>query len=259
MKQTPVKQDIVVVMMLLGISAPAFSAPAIDFTNLGSYSTFNAGQHDTATVDGVQIDGFVYTGGTSFVQDRGYLWLRNNTDDHGFGYCSAGESCGAANTTGNGDANELSNESRKTEIIRLTRPSGESWSNIWVSSLDSGGTNNNETGTFYWSNSATPNLSTMTGITFSHGQLAGADEASIYAYLMAHGFNDVNANYLFFRAGSYDTFGHALNGTNNDYLVWGVNVAAVPEPEIYVMMGIGLALMILVARRKREPQDCAAI
>ena len=258
MKQTPVKQDIVVVMMLLGISAPAFSAPAIDFTSLGSYSTFNAGQHDTATVDGVQIDGFVYTGGTSFVQDRGYLWHRNNTDDHGFGYCSAGESCGAANTTGNGDANELSNESRKTEIIRLTRPSGESWSNIWVSSLDSGGTNNNETGTFYWSNSATPNLSTMTGITFSHGQLAGADEGSIWSLVSGHGF-DPNANYLFFRAGSYDTFGHALNGTNNDYLVWGVNVAAVPEPEIYVMMGIGLALMILVARRKREPQDCAAI
>ena len=37
-----------------------------------------------------------------------------------------------------------------------------------------------------------------------------------------------------------------------------IGVTAVPEPEIYAMMGIGLALIGFVARRKRELQDRAA-
>jgi hypothetical protein len=37
-----------------------------------------------------------------------------------------------------------------------------------------------------------------------------------------------------------------------------LGITAVPEPEIYAMMGIGLALIGFVARRKRELQDRAA-
>ena len=248
------KQLAVAVIALLGVSTATFGAPAIDFTSWGSNSTFNTNQLDTATVSGVGIAGFVWSPNTtSFSTTQGYLWLRNDTangGDHGFGYCNSGESCGAVGTTGSGDYNELSNEtSGKTEIIRLTKPTGDNWSNIFVSSMDTGGTNNNETGTLYWSNSATPNLSTLTGITFSHAQLGGGNEGSIWSLLAGHGF-DPTANYLFFRAGSFNSSGTALNGTNNDYLVWGVNVVAVPEPEIYAMMGLGLALMAFVARRR---------
>jgi hypothetical protein len=74
---------------------------------------------------------------------------------------------------------------------------------------------------------------------------------------MSHGF-DANANYLFFRAGLFNASGTALNGTNNDYVVWGANLTPVPEPEIYAMFGVGLALVGFVARRNRERQDRAA-
>jgi hypothetical protein len=231
------------------LTSQVFAAtPPIDFTGLG-WPGFNGTATDNTSFGGIGISGFTYnsTLGT-YRQDRGFLWLRNNPNDHGLGYCSNGESCGATNTTGNGDANELSNNNRN-EIIRLTRQDGRSWSDIWVSSLDTGGTNSNETGTIYWSNTALPVLSG--GITFSHTQLGSAHEGSLFTYLVANGL-DVNANYLFFRAGSYAANGSLLNGTNNDYLVWGVGVAAIPEPEIYAMLAAGLGLMGFVARRRKQ-------
>ncbi|HEY6281620.1 MAG TPA: PEP-CTERM sorting domain-containing protein [Burkholderiales bacterium] len=70
---------------------------------------------------------------------------------------------------------------------------------------------------------------------------------------------------------SEDTFASKYGGNATSFLGLGdgseLNVlfasdpnflAPVPEPEIYAMMGIGLALMGFVARRKRELQDCAA-
>ncbi|HEY6281622.1 MAG TPA: PEP-CTERM sorting domain-containing protein [Burkholderiales bacterium] len=148
-----------------------------------------------------------------------------------------------------GDVNELSNQ-KNIEIIRLTAPSGKDWSNIWVSSLDTGGTGGNETGTVFWSNSSNPNLSTLaTFTTFSHTStgFGSSVEGSIFSLLPAAA---ASADFLFFAAGSTPlAYGSTLN---NDYLVWGVNVTAVPEPEIYAMMGIGLALMGFVARRRRQ-------
>jgi len=240
---------------LFGASSAVSAAPAIDFTGLG-WPSFNSTQADTTSFAGIAIDGYVYTSPTSYAVDKGYLWLRNNPNDHGLGYCDILESCGAINTTGNGDWNELSNE-KKNEIIRLTLPTGKVWTDIQVSSLDDGGTNGDETGTFYWSSSATPNLqnNTTSFINFSHDGLgwnASTVEGSIFGYLVAHGF-DVNAKYLFFRAGEFDGLGHSTNGTNNDYLVWGVDVSApVPEPETYAMMLAGLGLMGFVARRRRR-------
>ena len=227
---------------LVGVSIKAFAAPAIDFTTLGSPSAFNSAHYDSVTIDGVTIDGFVYFGDAHYRTDKGFLWMRND-DDHGLGYCSKGERCGLPNTTGDGDANELSNEVRN-EVIRLTRPDGMSWSDIAVSSLDSGGTHDNETGTVYWSNIADPNLSALTSkASFSYGQISPAFEGSIFS-LLPGGF-DVNAKYLFFRAGPG-------NGTNNDYDIWGVNVTtAIPEPETYAMLLAGLGLIVLVARRRR--------
>ena len=248
------KKIIFSIIATLGLSAPAFAAPVIDFSTLsgGSPLTFNNLETDTATLGGVTIDGFVYTGGTTYVTDQGFIWLRNNSNDHGLGYCSEGTDCGPKASTGLGDFNELSNNN-KFEVIRLTLPTGKAWSDIFVSSLDTGGSNNNETGTLYWSNTANQNLSMLSGFTFSHTSntsLGGSNEGSI---LLPAGF-DVNAKYLFFRAGPNTD---SINPNNNDYLVWGVSVTAVPEPEIYAMMGIGLALMGFVARR-RQGQAAAA-
>ena len=238
------KRLIFAVVAMIGAAAQAIGAgPAVDFTTVGSMTTFNSAQHDTANVGGIKIDGFVYTGGTTYRKDEGFLWLRNNPDDHGLGYCSSGETCGPVNSTGNGDWNELSNQN-KHEVIRLTLPTGAGmhWTDIWVSSLDSGGTSNNETGTVFWSNIAKPNLNTLTTkTTFSYNQIAPADERSIFALLGINPF----AKYLFFEAGP--------SGTNNDYLLYGANfVSPVPEPESYVMLLAGLALMGFVARRRKR-------
>lgn len=239
---------------LLAVSGVASAAPAIDFTGLG-WPSFNTTFTDSTSFAGVAIGGFVYSSPTTYRQDRGYLWLRNNGGDRGLGYCSSGESCGSASTTGSGDWNELSNEN-KNEIIRLTLPTGKVWTDIQVSSLDDGGTNGDETGTLYWSSSPTPNLqnSSLNYINFSHDGLGWSSstvEGSIFAHLVANGF-DVTAPYLFFRAGEWDASGNpTTNGTNNDFLVWGVNVATpVPEPETYLLLLAGLGLVGFAARRR---------
>jgi len=251
----------IALLTLSCLSSQVFAAvPSIDFTGLG-WPGFNSSTTDNTSFGGIGISGFTYNAGV-YRQDRGYLWLRNNPSDHGLGYCSESSlspNCGPVSTTGDGDRNELSNNYRN-EIIRLTLPDEMTWSDIWVSSLDDGGSDGNETGTLYWSNSATPVLSG--GIVFSHDALfhslsGDPVEGSIFGYLIANGF-DVNADYVFFRAGSYDAYGNSLNGSNNDYVVWGAGVAPIPEPEIYAMMLAGLALTVFTARRRKQ-RDAAFV
>ncbi len=249
--------------LLAASATAALAAPAIDFTAVSSgnttlglsngssvtvtsWPTFNATQIDSFSYMGVGVSGWVYSGNTSYTQNSGYLWLRNNTADHGLGYCSTNEVCGATNTTGDGDYNELSNNPNN-DIVRLALSTGKKWTDIQISSLDTGGTNSNEAGTFYWSSSATPNLNTSTNrINFSHNGLGWSSstvEGSIFSYLLANGF-DVNAPYIFFRAGSWNSSGVNSNGTNNDYVVWGVNVGVpqqqVPEPASCLLVLAGL-------------------
>jgi len=241
--------------VLLASCGSAFAAPAIDFTGLGptaaQMSAFNAAQNDTTSFGGVSIAGFTYGGGTTFSTGSGYLWLRNDPEDLGLGYCSEGSNCGTTSTLGNGDWNELSNN-YKDEIIRLTLPTGKVWTDIFVSSLDAGGSGNNETGTLYWSDVANPNLNTLTTkAIFSHNQIdppGGAEvvEGSIWSQLSGI---DVDAKYLFFRAGPNPL------GTNNDYLVWGVSLAnPIPEPQTYAMLLAGLLVLGWGAARSRRSQ-----
>ncbi len=263
------------VIATLTLAAPAQAGPAIDFTILGSLKTCNAAQHDTATDGGIQTNGFVYTGGTTYVTNKGPHWLQSNSDDLGLRYCSKNESCGPTNMKGNGDANGISNEERAA-IIRLTRTDRMTWSDLWVSSLDSGGSNSNEkasgekggneTGTIYWSNDPIANLkriSTFTTFSLSSSGFGYSGEGSIFGRLSRF---DVNAKYLFIRAGSYGANGHSLNGTNSDFLVWSANLAAVrevnvpgiPESEIYAMMLAGLGMIGFVACRRKRTESTAA-
>jgi uncharacterized repeat protein (TIGR01451 family) len=183
-----------------------------DFTTLGANNTTLA---QNLTLNGIRADAF-YLSGTSYLTTNTSLFLRNQTDDHGLGVLSNGESA-----TSGGDANELSNQ-RNREVMRLQKPTDDRWTSLWVSSLDSNGSGAAERGTLFWSDSPTPNLSTLSNkFTFKFGDFGASEEGNLLALHIPN--FDTNAKYLFFIAGPNSA------GTNNDYLVWKATTVTPPN------------------------------
>jgi uncharacterized repeat protein (TIGR01451 family) len=181
---------------------------------LESVADFGAGANNTnlgqnETINGIRADAYYISSGT-YRTTNTVLWGRNVPSDHGLGVWSNGEPDPIA---GGGDVNEISNQ-LNNEVIRLTKPTGEQWSSLWVSSLDVGGSGNAELGTLYWSNSATPDLATLTTkFVFKYGDFGLGEEEGNILSLNPPGF-DATAKYVFFVAGPNPS------GTNNDYLLW---------------------------------------
>jgi len=193
-----------------------------------------------ASAGGVVADGFTIINNGQY--QAAPLWTSNVGDDHGMGVCSEGTSA----CLPTGDVSELSNQ-LNSEVLRLTRPNGRTWTSLWVSSLDSGGSGNNETGTLYWSNVAQPDLSTLsTKRVFSHSDLGGANEGNLFTLPGFAGSFDAGAKYLFFTAGPNPA------GNDNDYLVWGGNLSPVPEPSAVLTMLAGLGALGTITMRRRR-------
>lgn len=210
--------------------APLAQATSItfDFTTVSSDAFGDVGSTS------VNVNGIVATGYSNSLTNPADLWKRNNVNDHGLGVCSEGHN---ACVSGGGDVNELSNQ-MNNEAIVLDNTNGGMWTSLWVSSLDSGGSHNNESGLLYWGNT----LGSWDGsFSFSYADLNPAVEGDILALAPSNfGFS---AKYLMFTNNSE-------NGSNNDYVVWKGAVETVPEPAPLALLGLGL-LSVLFFRRKR--------
>jgi len=216
------------------------SAVAIpfDFTTLGSNNTLLG---NTVNAGGVKAEGLVFGPGGQVLTP---LWLRNQDDDHGLGVCSEGESACAS---GGGDVNEISDQ-QNFEGIRLTLPSNSKWTELWVSSLDSGGTNNNESGILLWGSD--PTFGTIGGVfQFSFANFNPDVEGDLLS-LNPPGF-DPTAPYLLFI--NDFTNGSLGEGANNDYLLWkGAYTSTLreaPEPGTYLLLAIAFAGLMFSRRR----------
>ena len=221
-----------ITLVALAIPAAA-SAAAFDFTTLGANNTLLS---DTVVVNGVTARGF-----QSNLNTAAALWLRNQPGDHGLGVCSEGASC----LTGGGDVNELDNAGTP-EFIVLQRPNDTHWTELWVSSLDSGGSGGSEEGRLVWGNSLAELAAGTNAFQFGWPNFDPSVEGDILSLLAASGFNP-DALYVMFT--------HPTGvGDNNDYLVWrgayGEGRFLVPEPGTLGLIAAALAFGALRRRTR---------
>ena len=226
--------------VLMFAPSSASAAPMYDFSDvLSGAEGYLAGKATSWTsLDGVvTVTGFADYG-TGFVEAP--LWVRNSEpNDNGFGVCSANETCVSP---GGGDTNELS-QLTDAELIVVTLASGWVWDSLWVSSLDANGTDGGENGGVN-GGASTQFFNTSTALGCPGGG-CGSDEGTL-----PDGFWKNNSFALTFFPGVL-----GQTGNNEDYLVWGVNVAEelnVPEPATLSLFGLGLIAVGARMRRRRH-------
>lgn len=136
----------------------------------------------------------------------------------------------------------------------MTRPDGYRRSQLFVSSLDNGGSGGSEKGTVFWSNaSMIDDILAGNGFSFSYG--SGSNQINVTGDVLglpgavSSGFSP-NARYLLFTSGAGSQI--TQTGLNNDYLISAAALTdPVPEPGTVALMGVGLVTIVAARRRTK--------
>ncbi|MGB5830845.1 MAG: VPLPA-CTERM sorting domain-containing protein [Thiohalocapsa sp.] len=231
------KKTLIATTLTAGLMGLASSASALDVDFLTDVDGTNLGA--TKTYGPITAAGFKYTPNTTYTAAD--LWQRQVPNDNGIGVCS--EVTNAADgQCGNGDQNELS-AMENDEVIRLDA-GGLDWTDLRVSSLDAGGTNDNETGVVYFSDDAHANLDALTGTVFDFTNFG--IEGSIWSAIGGV----KTERYVFFRTDPNNCGSGVIpnSSCNNDYLVKGASV--VPIPAAAWLFGSAMLGLVGMGRRR---------
>jgi len=221
----------VAVCLLGALAGPqAASALIIDFTLAG---TGNLGV-GTYTAGPVTVDAFYELNG-SFTSTGVSLVGFNAVDHHGFGVCSPPES----GCTAGGTNSELDNLG-PSELIRLTLAPGWRWVDVSVSALTT--VILSDKGQLLYANSdGLPGDLSFATLFASFTAADGAEQT------LALDGSAALAPFLYFLPGPL------ITTNNDDFLVWRVTVEraeAVPEPTIALLLGVALAALSVLARKR---------
>jgi hypothetical protein len=203
----------------------AFAAKAATISFSTALTAGNLPQ--SVTTGGLTITGWDVS------KANGTLWSNNvilnnrreGPDDLGLGVCSVPSNCP---TTGHGDNNEIDNNGRTFEVVRLDFGSSTLVTSIGLGSLDGG---LKDGFAIFGSNTALPNLSLLTALVQGTNKSTGSADPVL----------GINQSFRYFFVTPKD---RGADSANSDFLLrsvsTGLKPASVPEPLTCGMLGVGL-------------------